>query len=239
MESSPVRLGRFLRLELALYDDLSTDGDYTPDSMRAYTMTQLSEQTGRNEVQGSRADSNSVVIDNNSSQIDELLGTTTYESNFATVYAPMMDLTIQKLDSEADDLTGLWNGSQWVGEGIGDEDYAANTQFGSELNVVGKVINGVSDKPFRFTEEGLYRITFSLPDDASIVFTKDTQVGNYSADGFTELTEGRTTTVVADGQLGVGGDDTHNGLLYMDIIVPSVMGGGEEEMFLAADDPSI
>ena len=146
-----------------------------------------------------------------------------------------MELTIQELEPDA--LTGAsWDGAKWVGSGIGEIDYAANTQFGTELNVAGKVINGVSDRPFRFTDPGLYRITFSLPNELDIVLTADTQVANYSAEGFSELTEGRTTTVVEDGALGTGGNDTHNGLLYMDILVPTVMGGGEEEVLPVADD---
>jgi hypothetical protein len=231
MESAPVGLGRFLRLELALYDALDTP-------MRAYTMTQLSEQTGRNEVQGVQALQPSVTITENSAAIDALTGTT-YQSNFATVYAPMMELTIQKFATEApsaDQLTGLrWNGEQsiWVGDGIGTVDYAADIQFGSELNIAGKVINGVSDKPFRYTDAGLYRVTFSLPDGIPVLLGASTQVGTYDPDihDFAPVTEGRTTLVVPDGQLGVGGVDTHNGLLYMDMIVPSPVGGeGEDEL---------
>lgn len=239
MESAPVKLGRFIRLELALYDDLRTDGNYTPDSMRAYTMTQLSEQTGRNEVQGVRSLSENTIIDNDSNAIDALTGTT-YQSNFATVYAPMMELTIQKFDVDnpsEDQLTGLrWDGdnSIWVGDDgvIGTTDYAESTKFGSELNVVGKVINGVSDKPFRFTDAGLYRVTFSLPNNIPMVLTEDTLIGTYDKDtyDFSPVTEGRETIVVADNTLGVDGADTHNGLLYMDMLVPSIVGGEGEEL---------
>ncbi|RZM79516.1 hypothetical protein DYY88_12405 [Leptolyngbya iicbica LK] len=231
MESSPVKLGRFVRLELALYDQLDAP-------MRAYTMTQLSEQTGPNEVQGVRAKQSSVNITENSGDIDALTGTT-YQSSFATVYAPMMELTIQKfttLTPSDDQLTGLrWDGDNqvWVGDGIGSEDVAASTQFGSELNVGGKVINGVSDKPFRYTDAGLYRVTFSLPDNIPVSFTAGTQIGDYNEESraFDPVTEGRQTIVVADGELGVGNADTHNGLLYVDMLVPSEVGGeGEDQI---------
>jgi hypothetical protein len=179
---------------------------------------------------------------------------TTYASDYASVYGATssggevstsyMTMTIQKVtgidptyvgDAAPDFLTGLtWNGSQWVSDtaAITVGDNITNTAFGPELNIGGKYIMGASGKPWKFTADGNYLITFAVKNDAPISFDIGTTVKNddgSSINGFqpTDLLEGRYTQVVGDALLSTSGD-RHNGLLAMLVGVPSTVGGGGE-----------
>jgi hypothetical protein len=140
------------------------------------------------------------------------------------------------INDGADFITGLsWDGSQWVDINPDDEiRIGANISeiaFGPELTISGTYNVGASGMPWKFTDDGTYLITFALKDQAPVIFDASTAVRNDDASlvGFqpTELSEGRLTQVVADGQLGLGGD-THNGLLALLVGVPSSVGGGGE-----------
>lgn len=198
------------------------------DGWLAYNMENIDGQ-GKTEVQGTPLNPadypdpvNGLTITDDPNAIEALNGPT-YRSDLATVYAPsnVMNLTIQKFGDgvDPDTVTGLWDGEQWVGTGIEPGDYAANTNFGAELTVSGKVISGVSGKPFKFTDEGNYRITFEIEDGASIFLDGDTAPYNVAG--------ARTMEIVSDGSLGVGGGDTHNGLIYLDVQVPSTVAGDD------------
>jgi hypothetical protein len=218
LESARIALDRFIRIELALLKDIG-DSENPDDGQLAYYMENIYGQ-GQTEVQGTPYTAGSLTITGNLNQIKALDGLTTYRSDLATVYAPanVMNLTIQKF--AADPVTGLaWNGEQWVGSGIGTTDYAANTAFGAELTVSGKVISGVSGQPFSFTEAGFYRITFEIEQGASIFLDGETEPYNVAG--------ARIMEIVPDGLLGVGGEDTHNGLIYLDVQVPSLVAGDE------------
>jgi hypothetical protein len=219
LESARISLGRFVRIELALLRDV--------DGWLAYNMENIDGQ-GKTEVQGtplSPADypdpSVGLTITDDLTRIEALNGPT-YRSDLATVYAPsnIMNLTIQKF--EDDPVTGLlWNGEQWVGEGIGATDYAAGKAFGAELTVSGKVISGVSGKPFKFTEAGNYRITFEIEQGASIFLDEFTEAYNVAG--------ARVMDIIPDGEMSYGGvgADTHNGLIVLDVEAPSTVAGDE------------
>jgi len=241
LESARIALGRFVRIELALFKDVGVETD-PDDGWLAYKMEQIDGQ-GKTEVQGTPYTEASLIIPDpdNLTTIEDLEGLTTYRSDLATVYAPssVMNLTIQKFD--ADPVTGLeWNGEQWVGPGIGARNYAANTGFGSELTVSGKVISGVSGKPFKFTDEGNYRITFEIEEGATILLDETTK--RYNVAG------ARHMKIVPDGEMsydpdGIGAE-THNGLIYLDVQVPSTVAGDDEVLtsqffnFITANESS-
>lgn len=243
LESARIALGRFVRIELALLKDIGNPEDPN-DGQLAYYMENIDGQ-GKTEVQGTPLSPVDYpdpvlgrIITDNFDEIKGLHGPT-YASDLATVYAPseVMTLTIQKFES--DPVTGLWNGEQWVGEGIGEIDYAANTAFGSELTVSGKVISGVSGKPFSFRDEGNYRITFEIEQGASIFLNAaDPAQGEEGTQPY-NVAGARTMNIVPDGLLGVGGGDTHNGLIYLDVQVPSTVAGDElTSAFVNLVDPS-
>lgn len=216
LESARIELGQFVRIELALFKDIG-DPLISDDGQLAYHMEQIDGQ-GKTEVQGTRYTAASLQqtfasADDAFTQLGDS-GLPIYRSDLATVYAPsqVKNLTIQKF--EHDPVTGLdWNGDQWVGLGIGTKDYAASTAFGSELAVSGKVISGVSGKPFKFTDAGNYRITFEIEEGASIFLDAGTE--RYNVAG-------------ARGMVIVPDSSNHNGLIYLDIAVPSSVSGTEE-----------
>lgn len=217
LESARLRIGNFIRVELALFDNLN-------EPMRAYEMAKIGGQ-GKTEVQGTRLEQDRWMdggVSLTGSQLDTLLGSTTYLSDRATVYTPagVMGLTIQKF--AVDPVAGLaWDGSMWVGNGIDQEDLAENTKLGAELTVSGKVISGVSGSPWKFTEAGSYRITFDLKEGSSVSLGPDTE--------FINVAGPRAEAIVPDGEMSYGvGADTHNGLIYMDVQVPSQVAGGDE-----------
>jgi len=184
----------------------------------------------------------------------------TYDTPYASVYAAdassaegetvesYMKLSIQKVEGllpqyvngtnndSADFITDLlWNGSQWVDSSSSDNiTVGANistAKFGPELTVSGTYNVGASGKPWKFTADGVYLITFALKDGSPIALDANTLVRNDDPDqpGFQplDLLEGRLTQVVGDGALSNTGD-THNGLLAMLVGVPSSVGGGGE-----------
>lgn len=153
-------------------------------------------------------------------------------------------LAVPGTNDGVDFLTGnglAWNGSQWVDSNPGDTitvgGNLSKVAFGPELTVSGTYNVGASGKPWKFAADGVYLITFALEDGTPVVFDENTLVRNDDPllPGFqpTELSEGRLTQVVADGLLGTGGNDTHNGLLALLVGVPSSVGGGGEESALA------
>jgi hypothetical protein len=173
---------------------------------------------------------------------------TTYESPLASIYAAetptvgegetaesYMSMTVQRVTGLAegqtteDAIAALeWIGSQWVdadgGDGITVGGNLANTAFGPELNIGGKYIMGASGKPFKFTSDGDYLVTFAIDDGAPLYFDS-----GEPGQGFTEMTNvagARQTLIVEDD--GVNGE--HNGLLVMLVGVPSSADtGGEGE----------
>lgn len=142
----------------------------------------------------------------------------------------------------ADFITGLsWDGNQWVDvipdDTITIDDNISNTAFGPELTISGTYNVGASGLPWKFTADGTYLITFALEDGTPVIFDENTVVRNDDPllAGYqpTELSEGRLTQVVADKQLGLNGEDTHNGLLALLVGVPSTVGGGGESALLS------
>lgn len=141
------------------------------------------------------------------------------------------------VNDSADFITGLsWDGNKWVdviaGDSITIGDNISNTAFGPELTISGTYNVGASGLPWKFTADGTYLITFALEDGTPVIFDENTVVRNDDPlqAGFqpTELSEGRLTQVVADKQLGLNDEDTHNGLLALLVGVPSTVGGGGE-----------
>ena len=244
LESAPLKSGTNVRLELTLYEELTT-------SLTGFSMTLLggAKGSGKPTVKGPTESQGAQLAatewgsggpynGNSASAPDG----TTYDSMYASIYAAIstggettnsyMSMSIQKvtgLDS-AEGITGLtWNGSQWVEANTGDDITVGanlfNTDFGPELNIGGKYIMGASGKPFKFTSDGDYLITFALDEGAPLVFDGSTEVANF---GFVDgspvpgVAAGRETVVYEDGA-------THNGLLVMLVGVPSSVpeGGGE------------
>lgn len=179
---------------------------------------------------------------------------TTFESSVASICAAegagegatnsYMSMSIQQVTGMAPNqaITGAelaWNGMQWVdantADGITIGGNLVNTAFGPELNIAGKYIMGASGKPFKFTADGNYLITFALEDGTPVRFDGSTLVQNDidpATLGFQPGdAAGRTTQVIADGNMSYsGGDgDSHNGLLAILVGVPSSAeeGGGE------------
>jgi len=281
LESAPIQLGRFVRLELSLFEEISDLTEVVDDTLTGFAMTLLGgakgggkpSTKGPTESQGARYPSNAWDGGPVTDVVSEATTASgiTYETPYAAVYAAdgssteeetvesYLKLVIQEVEGldpqyakdgtvnsgandgvNADFLTGtgfLWNGDQWVDpNGVTDgiivypENLAANTVLGPELTISGTYNVGVSKTPFKFTKEGTYLITFALEDGTPIEFDENTLVRNDdpALPGFQplELAEGRLTQVVADGDLGLGGD-THNGLLAMLVGAPSSVGGSE------------
>ncbi len=262
LESAPLKTGTNVRLELTLYQDLLAPdaGELVPtDSMTAFAMTLLGgakgsgkpSVVGPTESQGARlpADLWDGSYDS-TTDAPPPANTTTFESDFASVYAAdttggetansYMSLSVQKVTGLApgDDVAGLgWDGLKWVDEDVNDGITVGanivNTAFGPELNIAGKYIMGASGKPFKFTADGNYLITFALEDGTPVIFDAATTVANDGSPdvlGFQPLeAEGRYTQVIEDAANSyTGGDgDTHNGLLVMLVGIPSTIEGGE------------
>lgn len=249
LETAPIKAGTNLRLELTLYESLDTP-------LTAFEMTVLGGAKGGGkptvkgptESQGARMEQEAWASGPENHTWDHAGAPegTTYESDFASVYAASstggetansyMSMSIQKVtgvETLEDLLAGLdWNGSVWV-DGGGEVTVGANifnTNFGPELNIGGKYIMGASGKPFKFTSDGDYLITFALEQDARVSFDEYTQVANddallnqsgFQPDPYNPAEDGyRETWVIPDG-------DTHNGLLVMLVGVPSSVETGE------------
>jgi hypothetical protein len=259
LESAPLKQGSNVRLELTLYQDLtSTDsGEAIYDyPLTGFAMTLLggakgggkASTTGPTESQGARLASSEWTGSPYLGTTETAPAGTTFESNYASIYAAestggettnsYMSLSVQKvtgLDPGAA-VTGLaWNGSQWVDADAADAITVganlSNTLFGPELNIAGKYIMGASGKPWKFTADGTYLITFALEDGAPVLMDANTVVANFDAAslGFLDVEAGsRPTEVIADGLMGAAGGDTHNGLLAMIVGVPSTVGGEGE-----------
>lgn len=242
------------------YVDANEDGaaDNLGVSQTAFAMTLLGGAkgsgkpsiTGPTESQGAQLDSS--LWKGSPYEGTTPLDGTTFESDVASVYAAegvgegatnsYMSMSIQKVEGlvQGDPITGLaWNGTQWVDaddtDAITVGDNIANTAFAPELNIAGKYIMGASGKPFKFTADGNYLITFALEDGTPVRFDGFTLVQNDidpATLGFQPGdAAGRTTQVIADGDMSYsGGDgDSHNGLLAILVGVPSSAeeGGGE------------
>jgi hypothetical protein len=194
-----------IRVETVLWKNLGTG-----NTMTAYTMAWLS-GAGMDEMWGTN--------------------TVTYETDQATVYSHCARLTIQKIPEEGADLvwnagTGQWdgadeaplfNGGVWEAEdGPG--------YYSAEINIGGKVIYGYTWDAKKDNDGiGLYRITFSLYDDAS-----ETEVElNTSFDGAQILREGEESETGEIPSGGVAEVDEANNLTYIDVELVKAKGGGK------------
>jgi hypothetical protein len=256
LESAPLKAGTNVRLELSLYQDVANPDPDEPvadnGSLTAFAMELLGgakgsgkpDKVGPTESQGARLDADSWHGSpvSGTTADTSLLGTTTYESELASIYAAetptvgegettdsYMSMTVQRVTGLAegqttdDAIAALnWNGSQWVdangNDGITVEGNLANTAFGPELNIGGKYIMGASGKPFKFTSDGNYLITFAVDEDSPFYFDEGTAMTNIAGT--------RATTIVQD----AGESDGHDGLLVMLVGIPSTgdSGGGED-----------
>jgi len=250
--------GRILTLDVLPGGGREADYSGGDGTMTAYTMTLLSGQGPDESQGTRLAKSVVPVEPDTTNPYEGFIGTapigTTYESDKAAVYGatlagtdagteseeasvdPYMSLVIQKIPASyglgvSDTVTGAftWNGSQWIatGEPLGDDLFnLEDRNFGPELNIAGKEIMGASGRPFAFpsttstSEKDTYIITFAIEDGAPISFNTD----GVSPTLITP-TDGRVAHIVGDNDLS---DPFHNGLLYMIVDVPSVIGGGEE-----------
>jgi len=197
-------IGRPFRLELTMYDTLE-------EPMDGYIMTLLAFPSSLNEAQGTNGE--------------------TYASDYATVVSPQPEMVIQSLgDIGTTSLT--WDGDVWTAGAV--TPTVTDMSFGSELNVGGKYIFGGSKGGWKPVDEGLYRITFHLPD--SDISLEEAVVGNYADWTALEVVE---TEEEDDGEMSAATPviDTKNNLTYVDVTVitqrdgrkPADPGGDEEE----------
>ena len=263
LESAPIKQGTNVRLELTLYQDLiNLDSGELGDglSQTAYAMTLLggAKGSGKPSTVGPTESQGAQLLESlwNGSPYDGTIAAapegTTFESNVASVCAASgagetgvtsyMRMSIQKVEglAQGDAVTGLaWDGTKWVDadptDSISVGGNLVTTAFGPELNIAGKYIMGASGKPYKFTADGNYLVTFALEDGTPVRMDGSTLVQN-DADPATLGYQpgdaaGRITQVIADGDMSYsGGDgDSHNGLLVMIVGVPSTApeGGGE------------
>lgn len=249
LETAPIKAGTNLRLELTLYEALD-------DTLTAFEITVLGGAKGGGkptvkgptESQGARMGQDDWAAGGPNHTWDRAYAPdgTTFESEFASIYAgksgtgetadSYMSMSIQTVTGveTVDDLLAAldWNGAEWQGggDGVTVGDNIFNTSFGPELNIGGKYIMGASGKPFKFTSDGDYLITFAIEDNAPLSFDGNTQVANddavlnqsgFQPDPYDALEDAyRETWVVPDG-------DGHNGLLVMLVGVPSSVETGE------------
>lgn len=266
LQSAPISFGRNIRIELALYEEIRdiTSGQVNDpdqildDDLTAYYMTFLGGQ-GKTEVQGARM----ITSDWKNGEMRfpplDYEGSVTYQSTHATVDAEdKLKLTIQRVEGLSPEITELkeleetglqWDGSKWISGTespddiiIGNQNLALGTKFGAETNVAGKLIYGVSGKPWQFSNPGnqateaTYLLTFSLENDSLVNFDESTEIRDWILDEamygplpvFSENTEARISIVVPDNQLSTNLAGTHNGLITMILQIPSETGGSIE-----------
>ncbi|WP_216910949.1 hypothetical protein [Synechococcus sp. CCY 0621] len=161
LESAPIQRGRNVRLELSLFEeiaDVNTPLIAGDDTLTGFAMTLLGgakgkgspSKTGPTEIQGARLPVGTTQTYPFTGNAGDYLGTTTYSSEYAAVYAAdasstegetvdsYMKLVIQKVtglspqyaedgsatpgvNDGADFITGLaWDGNQWVDTNGGD-----------------------------------------------------------------------------------------------------------------------
>lgn len=204
VEAVNPKIGRPFRLEVTLYVDISEVLDESLVQLKGYTMDLLEYPSSLNEVQGTN--------------------TTTYDANWATVVSSKPTLIIQYIQG-ADLMNLQWNGSEWWVPDETTEDPIDGTTFNKipivfapELNVGGKYIYGASSGGWKPTIAGLYRLTFSLPEESSINLS-NAVIGNY--DGNTALSWGEPEFSASHPQ--VNGQDN---LTYVDVTVVAGGGGG-------------
>ena len=263
LESAPIKQGTNVRLELTLYQDLiNLDSGELGDglSQTAYAMTLLggAKGSGKPSTVGPTESQGAQLLESlwNGSPYTGDIATapagTTFESNVASVCAAegagegavtsYMRMSIQKVEglAQGDLVTGLaWDGTKWVDanpdDAISVGGNLVTAAFGPELNIAGKYIMGASGKPYKFTADGNYLVTFALEDGTPVRLDGSTLVQN-DADPDTLGYQpgdaaGRITQVIADGDMSSldSDGDTHNGLLVMIVGVPSSApeGGGE------------
>jgi len=262
LESAPIKQGTNVRLELTLYQDLiNLDSGELGDglSQTAYAMTLLggAKGSGKPSTVGPTESQGAQLLESlwdgspYTGDIATAPAGTTFESNVASVCAAegagegavnsYMSMSIQKVEglAQGDLVTGLaWDGTKWVDANPDDSisvgGNLVTTAFGPELNIAGKYIMGASGKPYKFTADGNYLVTFALEDGTPVRLDGSTLVQNDAdpaALGYQPgAAAGRITQVIADGDMSYLGDgDTHNGLLVMIVGVPSTApeGGGE------------
>ncbi len=225
MEAVDMKVGRPVRVELSFYKDLNvslTGEAVLPESMTSYPMTMLANPSSPNEIQGAGA--SSYPIDGT------LEGVHTEELSEATVYIPDVSLVIQPLVGTREDVAEgdlLWNGEQWVDGSATDPtdigDPLTGLVFGSEVNVGGKVIYGLSKGGWRPSGTGDYRITVSLPLEGSAKLEHATILPFGEEEGVTLAAEDDSAPDMGGGT-GVVVPDAN--LTYIDIRVTTGGGGG-------------
>jgi hypothetical protein len=210
LESKDWKLGTVVRVETGLYDSV------LDAAMTRYEMCYIS-GSGTDEVWGLRVTGsagNYVPV--------------SFESTEAMVYTAGARLTIQKIDAAtAGSLT--WDAAthQWTGTGATAPVFNMATwertsdgpgSYGAELNVGGKIVYGFVWRTSGL-EEGEYRLTFSLDNDAEFD-SGATLVGA----GILQAVEEEVTVSAEDEGAGNTAvvDDT-NDLTYIDV---GLVGGG-------------
>jgi hypothetical protein len=208
LESSPLKVGTPIRIELALYK--------TDVVMSGFEMVMLANPSSPDEVQGV------ISLDKGSPTLPVTAGQLVGKLGEATIYTAKGKLVVQKLIGLREEvLEGdlLWDGTKWIDANANDPSGVEAPQtptFGAEINVGGKVIYGLSKGGWKASQAGDYRITFYLG-------SSDVKI--------TALTTIRVPveeTVVA-AEEGVGATaktDPVNNLTYIDVRVAAAGGGG-------------
>jgi hypothetical protein len=202
-----------------------------PDLLTGYPMTLLANPSSPDEVQGAGAKQFPIsgILPDDRVRTEEL--------SEATVYTPDLTLVIQMVSGDAQEGDFVWNAStgQWDDADPTDSvtiaDPIEGLTFGSELNVGGKVIYGLSQGGWAPSEEGIYRITTYLPEDgntqldfASILVPEEEGEVVVSAAQADEGGSGGPPGGVPG--TGVAVVDPENNLTYIDIAVLAGGGGG-------------
>lgn len=152
LESSPLKVGTPIRIELALYK--------TDVAMLTYDMVMLANPSSPDEVQGTISMSQGSPTSPVSNLVTKL--------GEATIHTPKGKLVVQKLIGLREDVAEgdlFWDGVKWVDASAIDPSGVEAPQvpsFGAEINVGGKVIYGLSKGGWKASQAGDYRITFYL-----------------------------------------------------------------------------
>lgn len=189
IESLNPKVGRSFRLELVLFHALDADNDGTREEiLTGYTMAVLAFPSSPNEVQGT----NGAI----------------YTADWATIISAKPKFGVQYIGTSVpSDIE--WGDTAWTGTDVESD---LGIAFAPELNVGGKYIFGASEGGWKPEKEGIYRLTFYIPNDCTIDLRSATTGGDYEAIPSTTV----ATAVV----------DATNNLTYIDVTVVSGGGGG-------------
>lgn len=162
--------------------------------MTAYKMAELAFPSSKDETQGTN--------------------TITYESIYASVASTQGKIVVQRFEG-VDPAELTWNPilGQWDGA-----ENPENISFGVENNVGGKLIFGASNKGWKPTELGDYRITFYVAGNVNL---STAYIANYTVDE-----SGVQSMPPAVGETNIPVVDVANNLTYVDVIVTTGGGGG-------------